>query len=979
MPPFTHLEFHRYGIGLVPEGRGAETAIYVEVVPGSSKPLRSCTCAASRKKTCDHLKDLSRAVAEVQKTSSVLVWEAKFTASVWHRLAKLFYEGDQQAAAKVRVQRIEDAGKHLVRVTSPAGQELALYLEDSAAQLRFLERTGKVAGEGVFDRAGLLERLALFQATPDERAFAKAGMRTHRQAWEESFWHRLAYHCTREYGTNGAKSGTFHPSIDQESGRFTLTYRQADAAPSGHPVVQVTVPRDRVRAALRLLAEIYPEQEDLAIRPIPLQSILHMSEETELDLIAVRPMLRAIQASGEARLFSQEDLQKFRYGNLVWLKELNLLAELEKEGQERKFHAPARLTLARSQVPGFLAAHGADLGAGTLVLDEPLQRRRIFKTYDRLAVASLDLEDAMERSWYWLAVDYGFGSQSISLARLLEAKREGLPYLEVAGGWIDLNAPAFRPLDDLLAEETKEREEQVRFSAGELLRFQALAEQPLELSAPAGTTGADILERLLHLAPAAPFVAPPGLATPLRPYQQTGVDWLRFLAENRLAGLLCDDMGLGKTLQTMALMISLLDEGGGEPFLVACPTSVVSHWRDQLHKHAPGLNPVVYHGPQRKLPLRLRPKDVVVTSYGVLRRDGEALSAIPFRLAVFDEIQQVKNRMTQAWQSASHLIAQVKIGLTGTPIENSLADLKTLFDLILPGYLGTDHAFEERFGNFGEKQGPDQRLRDLRRVISPFVLRRLKTSVLDELPAKIEDTRTCPLSDDQVKLYRDAVDGKGAELAAALQKADEPLPYIHVFALLNLLKQICDHPVLALGDLDRAEEYSSGKWDLYQELLQEALESGQKVVVFTQFLGMITLMQRQLQRIGVGHVTLTGASTNRGQLVDRFNRDPACRVFLGSLKAGGTGIDLVGGSVVIHYDRWWNAAREDQATDRVYRIGQKRAVQVFKLVTEGTLEEKIAAIIDRKRQMMASVVAEDDPKLAKIFSREELLEMLRGV
>jgi superfamily II DNA or RNA helicase len=976
MPPLTHLEFHRTGIGLVPEVSepgGTDTAIYIEKVPGGSKPLRSCTCAASKKTTCDHLKDISRGAGEAQKLFAARSWEETFAASVWFRLARVLFEGDQQAAAKVRVQRLETAGGTQVRVTSPAGDELALYLEGSAAQLRFLERTGKVAGAGVFDRAGLLERLALFQATPDERALQKAGMRTHRQTWEESFWHRLAYHCVREHEMDGAGTGTFHPAIDEESGRFTLTYWQADGA----PVVQVTVPRERVRAALRLLAEAYPEQEDLALRPIPLQSILHMSEETELDLIAVRPMLRAIQATGEARLFTREDVQKFRYGNLIWLKDLHLLAELERDGKERKFKAPARLSLRRSQVPGFLAENHDALGAGTLVLDEPLRERRIFKTYDRLEIGALSLEEALDRSWYWLAVEYGFGSQSISLARLLEAKKEGLPYLEIRGGWIDLNAPAFRTLDDLLNEETLPRDEKVRFSAGELLRFQATAETPVTLASE--EAGAALLDRLLHLTPDEPFAPPRALATPLRPYQTIGVDWLRFLCENRLAGLLCDDMGLGKTLQTMALMAWLLEkEKVSEPFLVACPTSVVSHWRDQMRKHAPGLRPVLYHGPQRRLPKRLSAGDVVVTSYGVLRRDAEALSAVPFALAVFDEIQQIKNRQTQGWQSAAHLVADIKLGLTGTPIENSLSDLKTLFDLVLPGYLGTDHAFEQRFG--AAPAAPESgRLRELRRVIAPFVLRRLKKSVLDELPEKIEDVRTCALSDDQVKLYRDAVGGKGAELARAIEQADEPLPYIHVFALLNLLKQICDHPALALDQLDRAEEYASGKWELYQEILQEALDSGQKVVVFTQFLGMIDLMERQLRRINVEHVTLTGATARRGEVVDRFNRDPACRVFLGSLKAGGTGIDLVGGSVVIHYDRWWNAAREDQATDRVYRIGQKRAVQVFKLVTEGTLEEKIGAIIDRKRQMMDSVVEEDDPKLAKIFSREELLEMLRGV
>ncbi|MFL6292062.1 MAG: DEAD/DEAH box helicase, partial [Thermoanaerobaculia bacterium] len=288
----------------------------------------------------------------------------------------------------------------------------------------------------------------------------------------------------------------------------------------------------------------------------------------------------------------------------------------------------------------------------------------------------------------------------------------------------------------------------------------------------------------------------------------------------------------------------------------------------------------------------------------------------------------------------------------------------------------TDSAFEDRYLRM-EPDQEEERLGELRRLISPFVLRRLKSSVLDELPEKLEDLRACPLSDDQVRLYREALAGRGAELAREIEAAgDRPLPYIHIFALLNLLKQICGHPALALGCLDRADEYASGKWDLFREVLGEALESGQKVVVFSQFLGMIGLMERHLRGLGIGHAVLTGSTVDRGGAVDRFNRDPDCRVFLGSLKAGGMGIDLVGGSVVIHYDRWWNAAREDQATDRVHRIGQRRAVHVLKLIAEGTLEEKISALIERKRRLMDSVVKEDDPHLAKIFTRDELLEML---
>ena len=319
----------------------------------------------------------------------------------------------------------------------------------------------------------------------------------------------------------------------------------------------------------------------------------------------------------------------------------------------------------------------------------------------------------------------------------------------------------------------------------------------------------------------------------------------------------------------------------------------------------------------------------------------------------------------------------MKLGLTGTPIENSLSELKSLFDLILPGYLGSEEDFRDRYGP-GDGDEDSWRLANLRRLTAPFVLRRLKTTVLDELPEKIEDVRTCSLSEEQLSLYQQAITTKGVALMEKLRRDKEPLPYIHIFALLNLLKQICDHPALALNSVERFELHDSGKWDLYQELISESLASGQKVVVFTQYLGMIAIMEKHLEQLGVESVTLTGASRRRGEIVDRFNEDPDCRVFLGSLKAGGTGIDLVGGSVVIHYDRWWNAAREDQATDRLYRIGQRRVVQVFKLFTENTLEERIAAIIDRKRRLMEEVVQEDDPRLNKIFTREELIELLQG-
>jgi superfamily II DNA or RNA helicase len=1040
MPSFAQLEFHRAGVGLVPAGgTGAETAIWVPHLAGSREPLRSCNCTASRTRACDHLRALDRALAELERARAgkrdevpaETRWESAFPGTVWYRLARLLQEGSSQPCGGIRLSRRQSGGGDTVelRVTTASSEELARYFDASPAQLRFLERTGQAGGAGhAFDRAGLLSRLALFQLSADERALAKHGVKTQRLTWEESFWHRLAYHCVRELGDAG---GTFHPAIDTMSGRFTLAFRSA-----GEPFVEVTVPRGQVRAALKLLAEAYPQQQDLAIHPIPLRSIFHVTQETRFDLaeVVVRPAIEAIQASGEARYFRADEVERFRYGNLVYLEELGILAELERPGHERKFRAPLQMRLTRSQVPSFLAENSAAWEEGALVLDELLRHRKIFRDFDAVEIT----REALARSWYWLAIHYAFGNESISLAELLRARRGGLPFVEIGQGWIDLNAPAFSHLERLaedadrlqrpdavdtlgvLAENGGTADgDSVRLSASELLRLQAAAGKPLTLAAGAAP-GGGALACLLELRPLRPLTPLAGLASALRHYQRIGVEWLRFLWENRLGGLLCDDMGLGKTHQAMALLVALAEhEGITSPFLVVCPTSVIIHWRDKLRDHAPGLRPLIHHGAQRSLPSPLLPGDVVVTSYGVLLRDAPELAKTGFSVAFFDEIQNLKNRDTKTYQAAQQLQAEVKLGLTGTPIENSLDDLRALFDLVLPGYLGNHPAFARRPAGPAplaldvpdaarprqeptplvlalelpraesaavaaqRQEAEDERaLGELRRMISPFVLRRLKSAVLDELPEKIEDLRACQLSADQVRLYREAVGGRGAELARAVAAADGPLPYIHIFALLQLLKQICDHPALALRRLDEAEQFTSGKWDLYRELLSECLESGQKVVVFTHFLGMITLMQRHLEGLGVDHVSLTGASggsARRGSLIERFNREPGCRVFLGSLKAGGSGIDLAAASTVIHYDRWWNAAREDQATDRVHRIGQRRAVQVFKLVTEGTLEEKISAIIERKRRLMNSVVQHHDPALAKIFTRAELLDLLQGV
>lgn len=991
---FANFEFHRAGIGLLPAaGQGQEgSALYVKS-PTSDKPLRSCTCEESRGKVCDHLKALIQGVETFRVAFDGRSWHEVFKESVWYNLGRELFAGSAYPYSAVHLSEVEVEGRRIVRIRDPQGVELVRYLDAGPGRVRLLERIGRTSQdrEGI-DRAALLDRLDLFQTSAEERQLNRQGVRTNGQVWFESFWYRLAYHAFREYEDDpgGGGVGYFLPAIDRREGDFVLTFRfgaqppgEEDHDPNAEGAnpakLKIVVPREQVPDVLTLLRQHYPEQKNLQISPVPLQSIFRVSEETEIDM-PVRNVIRKLQFKGLMRYFRSTEFKHHRYGRLVYVPSLGVLSELEEAGAERKFRTPRLMRLERCLLASYEEPEIADepvddaapVGGGRGSLE-------IFKEYDYVEVNT----EAFERSWYYLSVRYGFGQQSISLEDILAARRSGLPYLETTQGWIDLNSPHFAELEDLEKAHRVTGEEApargLRLSASDLLRFQAAVEKPIKVRGR--TNRARLVRRLLELEPSKTFDPPRGLTSTLRPYQIIGVDWLHFLFENRLAGLLCDDMGLGKTHQAMALMVALREqEGIRGKFLVVCPTSVISHWRNKIRDFAPGLHAFVYHGPERDFAEAMRVADVVVTSYGILRNDQLEFGEVTFPLAIFDEIQHIKNRDTLGYEAAQGLGAEVKFGLTGTPIENSLGDLKALFDLILPGYMGTDQHFMERYARTQHEEGVvGTRLDELRRLISPFVLRRLKQSVLDELPEKIEDTRTCDLSEDQVRLYRTAIDTRGAELVNRIKHSAEPLPYIHIFALLNYLKQICDHPALALKTPDDVGKYRSGKWDLFVEILGECLDAGLKVVVFTQYLGMIALMEHHLRKLKVDYVKLTGASVDRGEIIDRFNEVEDCRVFLGSLKAGGTGIDLVGGSVVIHYDRWWNAAREDQATDRVHRIGQKRAVQVFKLVTEGTLEEKIAAIIERKRELMDSVVQEDDPHLAKIFSREELLGLLEQI
>lgn len=550
------------------------------------------------------------------------------------------------------------------------------------------------------------------------------------------------------------------------------------------------------------------------------------------------------------------------------------------------------------------------------------------------------------------------------LVSILKARAEGKKFLSTKQGWLRLPEEL-----DWLAQRVQP-DGKVKLTTLELIKFR---EQFASESEIVGS--GDVIARLRSGLLGMKDIELPNLTSThltLRPYQLEGFKWLWWLYSNGLGGLLADEMGLGKTHQTMALLAAVSERESRKISLVVCPTSVIDHWLDKLAQFVPGVRVICYHGAQRKQETLKRPSQhtILVTSYGILLRDYEFLMRCPTELVILDEAHLVKNQSTRTYRAAVRLGSRMRLCLTGTPLENDLLELKNLFDYIAPNYLGTDSDFRKKY--MSDKRSSAMADLELQRLIHPFKLRRNKRDVLTDLPDKVEDIRHCNLNKRQVELYNEALALRGRELIEALESEQGPIPYVHIFSVISFLKQICNDPAL----LDpRYEAIGSGKLALFDEILSEALASDQKVVVFSQYAKMIMRLSERLSQRAVKHVVLTGQSTQRGQLVRQFQEDSETKVFLGSLLAGGTGIDLTSASVVIHFDRWWNAAKENQATDRIHRIGQQKNVQVYKLVTKGTLEERIDEIINRKKLIFERFV-EEDADLFKNFSRDDLLKLL---
>jgi len=667
------------------------------------------------------------------------------------------------------------------------------------------------------------------------------------------------------------------------------------------------------------------------------------------------------------------DVQLF--GDFAYLKdkgfsELPLASRLPE-----RYRTPT--TIPTSQESAFLAYELDPLKPYILELNPHLKRPTDLK----LKIRKIQ-RDRKKRTGEWL-VDLMYESElgSVDVFTIYDAFHNRKKHLFSNAGLLALKESRFNWLRGLSKRRLDRKKGMIRINTLEWIRLSVFEDiQEPRGHDPESVETRQLLEelqkfethRLLDIS---------RLKSTLRPYQETGLQWLWFLYCHGLSGLLCDDMGLGKTHQAMALLAAVAheDHERANKYLVVCPTSVIYHWQELLRKFLPDLRVCTYYGLERSLDQFEEHFDLLLTSYGILRTGRENLRTHMFEVAFFDEIQIAKNSASQTHKALRDINAKMRLGLSGTPIENRIRELKSLLDIVLPGYLPPEGVFRELFINPIEKEQDESKKKLLSKLIKPFILRRKKSEVLFDLPEKIEEIAYCDLSPEQKELYVETARNLKNTVFSELKDSARPVSYVHVFSALSRLKQICDHPCLITGDLKKYYEHESGKWDLFVELLYEARDSGQKVVIFSQYLDMLAIIEQYLKKKGIGFATIKGSTRDRAEQLRKFREDPTCEVFTASLLAAGVGIDLTVASIVIHYDRWWNPAKENQATDRVHRIGQNRGVQVFKLVTKHTIEEHIHELIERKKGLLEDIIGKDEVDTINYLSRDELIQVFETI
>jgi SNF2 family DNA or RNA helicase len=587
---------------------------------------------------------------------------------------------------------------------------------------------------------------------------------------------------------------------------------------------------------------------------------------------------------------------------------------------------------------------------------------------------SLGLESLLNFKW-----ELSIGGQTLSKSEFEKLVAKESPLVEINGEWVELRASDIRAakafFDSRKDKMTLTLEDALRLSTGDSQMIEKLPVVQFE----AGGKLEDLLNTLTQNQALEPITTPAGFKGELRPYQARGVSWLSFLEQWGLGACLADDMGLGKTIQLIAFLLYLKESKSlDRPILLVCPTSVLGNWEREVKRFSPSLKVKVHHGDKRekgkKLVQMAEKQDVIVTSYALSYRDEKDMKAVNWQGIVLDEAQNIKNPDAKQSKAIRNLEADFKIALTGTPVENRLSELWSIMEFLNPGYLGQKQFFQRRFAIPIEKYGDTDSLQTLRSLVQPFILRRLKTDkdIIQDLPEKQENAVFCSLSTEQASLYQQFVDQSLAEIDSAegIQRRGM------ILALLTKLKQLCNHPILLNGKVSKNSSKKSispqhsGKLKRLHEMLEEVIDEGDRALIFTQFAEWGKLLQPYLeQQLNRKVLFLYGATrkNKREEMVDQFQHDPqGPPIFILSLKAGGVGLNLTRANHVFHFDRWWNPAVENQATDRVFRIGQTRNVQVHKFVCTGTLEEKIHDLIESKKALAEQVVGGGEDWLTQL-------------
>jgi superfamily II DNA or RNA helicase len=753
--------------------------------------------------------------------------------------------------------------------------------------------------------------------------------------------------------------------------------------------------------------------------PVAPEQVAELNEEI-LSSCAALPKLRELKAvrrsrkSVGAQLYLSEDpiaTLYFVYNGLpVYSRSLrddmthvriladNKLHEIPRDREaERKIQQRFDLALANS-------SHGRDFWLA-FVLDGIAKLRG--EGWDvvinddfpyRLASAAdwyVDADSGRDREWFDLKLGLVVDGEQVNLLPALVdylqgALGNGEAGVHRIGDQLFVQLPDKRylpvPIDrikriadtlvELFDHDALNKQQSLSLPASQASRLAQLTSEP---EAPVlRSKNAALLESVAELknfAAITPLQPPPDFKATLRPYQQEGLGWLQFLRRCRLGGVLADDMGLGKTVQTLAHLA--LEKAAGrltKPSLIVAPVSVIGNWQREIQQFAPHLKQLTLHGSRRKeLFASIRNVDIVITAYPLLQLDSEVLTAHEFYLVVMDEAQVIKNPRAKVSQAARMLNAEHRLCLTGTPMENHLGELWSLIDFLQPGMLGDERDFQRQYRTAIEKNNDRDRALSLSRRIAPFLLRRTKDAVAPELPAKTQIIETIALDEKQRDFYDGVRLASHRRVRETIEERGLARSQITVLDALLKLRQACCDPRLVASAEQPEEAVPSAKMDWLSNALPEMIEEGRRILLFSQFTSMLALIEEQMQELGIPYLLLTGDTKDRMPLIEKF-QSGTVPLFLISLKAGGTGLNLTAADTVIHYDPWWNPAAEAQATDRAHRIGQHKPVFVYKLIAQGTVEERIVRLQEQKHQLASQLYTEKNAAPLQLDATD--LEML---